>query len=162
MSDKTTAETVVETAEALKTAVPNELTNELANILRDVATSVGGAKDFMISELPDVVSQLLIWHGLYSAITTLSAIIFILVFTKALIKYSGQGELIDDTDSYNRPRYKTTLTHDSGGDIGPHIMASMCLLGAIPIAFTHINLVWLQIWVAPKVWLIEYASTLIK
>ena len=29
------------------------------------------------------------------------------------------------------------------------------------IAMSRINLEWLQIWLAPKVWLIEYASKLI-
>jgi hypothetical protein len=35
---------------------------------------------------------------------------------------------------------------------------------AVPIAagFGAINLTWLQIWIAPKVWLIEYAAGLVK
>ena len=73
----------------------------------------------------------------------------------------GQGELVREYCGFCK--YKWTLTHDDVGDLHPISMITGFITFLIVIPSTSmINLEWLQIWIAPKVWLIEYAQSLIK
>ena len=78
------------------------------------------------------------------------------------LKYSGVGTKIKESDSRWR-NHKVTLTHDEDGDIAPWIpvTATVFALAALGCAVL-INIDWLKIWIAPKVYLIEYAASLVK
>jgi len=59
--------------------VNGTLESELVSILREVTNTAADAKDFVLSELPDVVSQVILWYGIYNFIEFLIGLALILM-----------------------------------------------------------------------------------
>lgn len=134
----------------------NELEVVLTNMLVKVADSSGGAVEFLQQEIPEVVQQLLLYHGIMSFMGFLIGVIMWCVCLW-----------------HNRPSQWTNginyrLVQRSYGDsVDPTARGIICVIGVIvciaaglPIIFN--NLDWLMILLAPKLYLIEYAGNLIK
>jgi len=121
---------------------------QLEIALVDLIQSSVKAKDFLVSELPEVVEQLLMWQFWYNLIWFVGSV-GVLFFSWKQIK-----KLYKNCRDDNWKDDNVVIPNSIG----------MILLG-IPflIALVEgINLVWLQIWVAPKVYLIEYLTSLTK
>lgn len=126
-----------------------QLQNALAEIIQKATTGIDAATEFLAAEMPDVVYQLLLWYGVKSAIMCALGAALILLWLYAWCKFSGPCKGIN-------------LTHFED-EVSPHFMASLAVMW-IPLALSAsmLNLDWLQIAIAPKIWLIEYAATLVK
>ena len=119
-----------------------QLQGALSELIGKVNSGADTAIDFLGAELPDVIQQLLLWYGIYNFILfIIGLVIFVAGYYLALVKYRAaiQKEL-------------------SGG--GEPLWA--LILFAPAISFTMLNLTWLKIWIAPKIWLIEYAASIAK
>ena len=151
-------ETIVETKEIATSAISNELDKQLVEILRGVTETAGTTKDFVLAELPDVISQMLMWYGVYNFILFVIAVVIFISVGWVWKKYSGVG--IPKEGSNKRP---WTLTHNDRGEFDAHMVASLGLtIIPLVIASVNINLEWLKIWIAPKLWLIEYTAQLVR
>jgi hypothetical protein len=118
------------------------MTKELQGALTEILNGVLSAKDFMLAELPDVVQQLLLWKFYYHLSHVILGFLFVaLVF---FIRYK-----CSTLESWN-PRTD---------DLFSYVVATVVSFFTILITF---NLTWLQVWLAPKVYLIEYAASLAK
>ena len=123
------------------------MNEELQKALTEILSGVLTAKDFVLAELPEVLTQLLLWkfwHSLIIASLGVVVLICVLHFMTVYIKK------VIDLGKTNDDYYLWLIP--------------MSIIG-IPIsmaAFISINITWLQIWVAPKVYLIEYAASLTK
>lgn len=138
-----------------------QLQKSLADILAKVTSGVEAGVDFLSAELPDVVYQLLMWKMLEAGVALVFSTILLVVILVVFIKYSGEGE----EDEAIR-RHKITLTHDENGDLSPHIMftyglAAIVVPFIVAIAYQNL-LICLKIYIAPKIYLIEYAASLVK
>lgn len=130
------------------------MNEELQKVLAELFNSVINAKDFLVAELPDYISQLLVWHMLHSLLLTmLSTATFVLML---LAPYFIQR-------SYrNRGFWYIFVGGDSDNLIPIGVVWFFSFSGSFLIFRRWSNLDWLQIMVAPKVWLVEYAASLIK
>lgn len=145
------------------TTIPTTLDQALVGIINKTTNSLDSAFTFLSEQIPDVVQQLLLWHLTYSLILTIIGITLASVTTYVLIKYSGKGVIITQETASRWPKYKDTLTHDEDGEIHPRVMATSVIAIVVYIIALHlITLTWLQILIAPKIFLIEYAASLIK
>jgi hypothetical protein len=120
----------------------DELQKALATILNKTTKGVEAGVDFLQRELPDVIQQLLIWHGVKSGITFTAAIVLFAI----CIHWTVRG-------------WKWSVkTEWEAGPIG--------LVAALPAMFLGFaaleSIEWLQILLAPKLYLIEYAASLAK
>ena len=63
-----------------------------------------------------------------------------------------------------KPKYKPTMIWESNGEISFLILplAAVFVLWVSFIIAVVTNMTWLKIWLAPKLYLIEYAASLIK
>jgi len=124
-----------------------ELQKTANEALKGIIEGVASAKEFILAELPEVVQQLLMWKAAESLI------VFVICFSILLAAWVNLAFLI---------RY--LRKEDFAESIAiPWAIVSLFLtiLGtAIPLDI--INLDWLQIWIAPKVYLLEYAASLVK
>ena len=113
----------------------------LSELLNKANNGIDGASDFLVDELPDVIYQLLLWHGVYSAIISVLCIAALIVLYKASKTLSKK-----DSEFYDSPEL---------------IIILICcwLVVGVSVA-VNFNLAWLQIWIAPKAWIIEYAAKL--
>jgi len=151
-----------------------QLQTAVADILVKAATTVETAEAFILSEAPDVVQQLLAWKmwesliycsiSLALAITAVVSVRFAILgrtdrIKKAMLAY-------DNKEGWTRfgGSMVTSTAFDSIMATGG-MLPVVSLLLAIACAITAVtvpNLAWLQILIAPKIYLIEYASSLIK
>lgn len=129
----------------------DELQNQLAAALQATIEAAGTAKDFLAAELPDVVQQLLLWKMAHSIVISLIGIVVFIIVPWLIFRgyrRSSQYDALPDESSYR---------FDKSDFMTLRILLQIVfgLLSFIPINFT-----WLQIWLAPKVYLIEYAARL--
>jgi hypothetical protein len=122
-----------------------QLETALSELITKTTTGIDTASDFILAELPDVIRQMLVWHGVYNFILFICGILWVVSICVIVRKgyLYGKGKFLNDGVDY------CLYTLLSG--IATFIPTSLML-----------NVVWLQIWVAPKVWLIEYAANLVK
>ena len=97
---------------------------------------------FLSKEIPEVIQQLLLWKAIAS-----------------FIEFSSGIFLIGGTFAWLIYQYKYWTT-----PIETHPLVILNLFCVIPLIYgiSCINLIWLQIWIAPKLYLIEYAKDFLK
>lgn len=145
----------------------NERAQEaLADLLNMAIDSLEGAQTFAEAQLPDVIEQLLMWKMLESMVPASIAILlwagaaYLLIGTPAAIRRARKA--YDNREEWTRLHaYSeiTSPTYDFASLGVPRITPALLIALAGLLMF---NLTWLQILVAPKVYLLEYASNLVK
>ena len=121
----------------------NKAEEVMATVLQKAMEVAEKTGDFVTDQAPDVVQQLLVWK-LASAV--LVAAVFLFLFAML-----------------TRLAYRATKWDDVDGDV----QAMVIVFGAVGAALcgsvgVHSAMTALQIWLAPKVYLIEYTANLIK
>ena len=123
-----------------------ELQKQIASIMNDFIHAIGAAKDFAIGQAPDVIQQYLLW-GMVSNISRIVVVIIILFFSyKITFKWTDQQICNDEW------------------------CVSKIIASIICGSFSAITVVWgahaifalLQILVAPKIYLISAAASLVR
>lgn len=128
-----------------------ELQKQLASILEAATATAADAKDFMLAELPDVAKQLLLWE-LWQAAVWMTAVGVIPLVALAFwwrwaSKYMKNASTSkDDKDAC------------AGFTVGATIV--VLLWGSVAIVTNTLTIV--KVLVAPKLFLLEYAATLVK
>ena len=119
---------------------------KLIEFMDKALEGVDAGVDFVNAQLPDYIEQLLLWYAVKSGIW----------FVLGLLGLIGLFIL------FRKWHHKFIMTHDSDGVL--YFIG--IFVGIFPflvfIAMTLGNLDWLQICLAPKVWLVEYISSLAK
>lgn len=141
----------------------------LVELLQKASNGIDAAVSFSQAQIPDVVHQLLLWNMVDSLIKTLIAILTIPLVFRFMKKQCQRveiGKICDEGYSWERgnPKYRPTMVWDSKGEINFLILplAGVLIMWGLFIIATVTNMVWLKIWLAPKLYLIEYAASLIK
>ncbi|CAH9015705.1 putative TMhelix containing protein [Vibrio phage 511E55-1] len=131
-----------------------QLQGAVAQILERAISGIDSSVEFMQAELPDVVEQLLLWYAVSNVIYTLLGL-FILYASYWIIK---KPKPTDDNWMWDWSERK-----------GRHEGSMNCIFGifvlfpAIPGFILSMSIMEsIQIWVAPKIWLMEYAANLVK
>lgn len=128
----------------------DELKQKTNEALIGLIDRISQVEDFAIEQVPDVIRQLLMWNALVSA-SRFCASMFIFLGYLILIKalwakyFKGVKYFKNETAFYE------------------YVYA--CVICGVFIGIASILMIdfsWLQIWLAPKVWLIEYSAELIK
>jgi len=122
-----------------------QLQQALSDLINRSLTGLDKAGDFLNAEIPAVIQQLLLWHGVYEFIMFLIGVAFIVG-----VVYGN----------YRHFKWLRANWEQVDGD--PVLIFHIFQIGWIPLICYFINLQWLQIWIAPKVWLLEYAAQFVK
>lgn len=133
--------------------VGDKLQNALADVITKVVKAAGDATDFLIKELPDVIKQLLWWKAIQSLYWCIWPIIFTIIMYRISLHWKNKISKDDWGECLDEPIPTLKV-------VAFCIFCVATLIGIFSI-FQCFNLEWLQIWVAPKVYLIEYANKLI-
>lgn len=125
-----------------------QLQNALVELIGKASNGIDASVSFLSAEIPDVIHQLLVWYAIESAIYTVIGVAIVAMWITcerfALKKISDWNWAIEDV-----------FMHYALLGMFPRIAAFVT-------ACDMVNLDWLKIWIAPKIWLIEYASQLAK
>lgn len=140
------------------------MNDQLQQALTDILTKTTGAVEvgttFLQEQLPEVIRQLLIWKAVVSALHLAAGIVLALT-TLRFVRWAFKRPVRND-GSY---KYTPTVVYDSYGDIHPGIVLVITggfIMSLFSIRFIVNGFDWLQIWLAPKIYLIEYAASLTK
>ncbi len=115
----------------------NNVENAVVEIINKAIQGIDSTTDFLLSEIPEVIQQLLMWHfakSLALCVLFFSLSIVVAIYLFKALKESTNSELI---------------------------FILFCFL-AIFVPVTLLNNSWLMIWITPKVWLIEYTANLVR
>ena len=119
-----------------------ELAEKTQVAMVEMIESIVKAKDFAVDQAPEVVSQLLNYNmAVWFAWTALWSV-FLVVSVWGLYKFIV---LVEDDDDYV-----------------PGVALTVCTTAFfITCVWSTVFDGWLKIWLAPKVWLLEYAANLV-
>ena len=128
------------------------LDKSVATLIEGATTKGAQLVDWLYLQAPDVVNQLMLWNAIESILNCLFGVLFLAVpfiVWKVANHLRIKMEVSDWGDE--TPYWCTSIL--GGGIIS---------LASIIIAFHNINFTWLKIWIAPKVYLLEYLAHLAK
>lgn len=140
-----------------------QLETQLVEILQSVSTSVGDAKEFMIAELPDVVQQILSWYTILSIVNNIIGIILLIAMYYIIRNMLVKPKSMSTANIVQRLSFMKENYVENGIEYSPGVLLwASTVLVMFASAMSTLNIVFLKILIAPKIWLIEYAATLGK
>lgn len=126
-------------------AVKEALENATVALINKTVTGIDTAVNFLSTEIPEVIKQLLMWNFTLHFVWAVCGFILLLaVITHWIIANKS---------------YK--LTKNSDDFFAPFMVSIFVGIPGIIMFMTNM-LQSIKIWIAPKVWLIEYAAELAK
>lgn len=123
--------------------MPNNANDILINLINRAASGIDQAVDFSKAQLPDVIHQLMIWKAVSYSLSIGTILILLIICGLLLCK----GIALLRIDSGSNPGFVLMLIPGVST-----VILFIFLCGEIGDA--------VQLWLAPKVWLIEYATQL--
>lgn len=145
----------------------NEQANKiLADLLQKASDGIDAAVSFSHAQIPDVVHQLLLWNAVSSIIWQFLALVISLVISTWIYKGLKQrGERVESGGWRGCSYVGKSIFYDNDGDLsGVGFLA--CMSGGFMLICCLVTFIgnfdWLKIWLAPKLYLIEYAARLVK
>lgn len=135
----------------------DKLEKALADVIEKANSGIEAATDFVLSELPEVIQQALTWYMVESLIFFCVGLLMAALSIKI---FKFQYGLIF------KPNGELTELADDG--YGLSLLGGVCIFACFVVDFIYVicmlenifELDWLKIWIAPKLWLIEYAAKL--
>lgn len=118
----------------------SELQQRAEEVLVDLINKAAEIGSAAVDEIPLVVQELLTWKFAESLLWfTLAIVLWVLTFILGKLTWKNAEEL-DET-------------------VAPILV---CLIGLVGVSLLIFDIDWLQIWLAPRVYLLEYAASLVK
>lgn len=108
---------------------------------------------FLSGEIPDVIHQLLLWYAVKYGIEMLFGIAILVGYITVALWGFKKARAFESEATYSDSWLGYSTLAIASGAVG---------LLTLALAAYLINLQWLQILIAPKLWLIEYAAKLVK
>ena len=141
-----------------------ELQTALADLISKTLQGVDASKDFLTAEIPDVINQLMMWHGAYSFIVCFMMFLILVVLAYINIKVFRVLKYASSRpeEAKKLPSFITNYDRTRVDWVGLFPICLINLFAFVPFIVILENLDWLQVWIAPKVWLIEYMGRLVK
>lgn len=133
----------------------DQLQQELAELIGKASSGIDASASFLQAELPSVISQLLAFKLVSSAFEVVAFFAFLAAYAWSI-------------KAINKSMKNKTWAYDEYGPSDMCFPACMLIMiggaasiGIIVGIFSNITTI-LKIWIAPKIYLIEYAASLAK
>lgn len=130
----------VETSNKIATSSSDVLNAYLIDALTKTGNTIDKSVDMVMEQTPALVSETLHWYFTYNLMLCIASIIII------IFAYIGLR--------------KVNMMFDEFADKSM-VLFTISLCASIAFAFTF-NIQWLKIYIAPRLWLIEYTMHLMK
>ena len=127
----------------------------VSTLIQTSLNAIDKGTTFLSNQIPEVIQQLLLWKAVASFIEFSSGIFIIGgIFAWLIYQYKYWTTTVTTTWGDTKKRILD--------DTGPFILLNLFLIIPLLYGSSCINLIWLQIWIAPKLYLIEYAKDFLK
>lgn len=130
--------------------------------LTEVLDTAIQVKDFAVEQAPDVIKQLLAWHFTMSIIGFATAFVFLAIAFGFALYFNVKRPFPDSRSTEEEDKRGTNPRDIEWNNRGAAIIASLIGLFIAGISLVETEWIWLKILVAPKLYLIEYAASLVK
>jgi len=127
-----------------------ELQQKLLEALTSTMEAAGDVKDFTLAQVPEILQQALMWYGVY----------YFTLFAFGVLILFGVYKHLKYQFWTSRNAEKPNIYWDYYGDPKEMHVVSLLHILTILASGALINLQWLQIWIMPKLWLLEWAKEL--
>ncbi len=139
-----------------------QLQAQFVQILQSVSESAVAAKDFILAELPDVVQQTMNWYLFKSLLSNFIALIFICFAVYLVVKLCQVPKNFASANAFQRWSYDF-YRDGTFKELSPASLVVMFgIIICFIIFFMNVNLDCIKIIIAPKLWLIEYTTAILK
>ena len=134
-----------------------QLQQAISQLITMSLVAIDKGATFLSGQIPDVIQQLLLWKAWESFLHFfIVGVVLSIVIVYANIKQFNYW-MQETTDKLG---YKQTRINEHYGALSMFNIVQLIWVFILPQAIC--NLTWLKIWIAPKVYLIEYAKEFIK
>ena len=127
----------------------------VSTLIQTSLNAIDKGTTFLSNQIPEVIQQLLLWKAIASFIEFSSGI-FIIGGIFAWLIYQYKYWTVETKNKWG------DTTKRISGDNGPFVLLNIFCVIPLLYGSSCINLIWLQIWIAPKLYLIEYAKDFLK
>ena len=127
----------------------------VSTLIQTSLNAIDKGTAFLSNQIPEVIQQLLLWKAVASFIEFSSGIFIIGgIFAWLIYQYKYWTTTVTTTWGTKKIRLYA--------EAGPFSLLNIFLIIRLLYGSSRINLIWLQIWIAPKLYLIEYAKDFLK
>ena len=127
----------------------------VSTLIQTSLNAIDKGTTFLSNQIPEVIQQLLLWKAIASFIEFSSGIFIIGgIFAWLIYQYKYWTTTIESKWGEKKVRFLS--------ETGPFSLLNIFLIFPLLYGSSCINLIWLQIWIAPKLYLIEYAKDFLK
>lgn len=130
------------------------LDKTVSTLIEGATTKGAQLVDWLYQQSPEVVSQLLVWNAVESAIKFMLGGIVLcvpIVAYKVIAHFHKKLEVAGMSTSASDSFWAISI-----------VPSAIATVASSIAAFNLINFTWLKIWIAPKVYLLEYLAQLVK
>lgn len=142
----------------------DKLETLLIDAIEKTQAGIGEAVDFAVTQAPEVIEQLLMWKVVSSlivwSICILIMIAILYFWYYVFFKAERPKEKSHKTAFWYWWYHEDAPTVDVGVAVGGG--AFSFLMFVVSFCLWAHNFTWLKIWIAPKLYLLEYAAALVK
>lgn len=124
----------------------NALDSVLADAIQKTQGGIEKAVDFSLEQAPLLIQEALTWYGVKSFLSMLLSVAILIALVVIFVKAF---------------KWAKKHNYDEEDMFFGCLFFAMGSIIPIVIAASFFSIEWIQIWIAPRVWLIEYASKLI-
>ena len=139
-----------------------QLQAQFIQIIQSVSESAASAKNFVLAELPDVAQQVINWYLFKSVFENIIALIWIIFAIYLLTKLFQVPVNKSKANKFQLFCYEFT----SDGETQELMPTVFIPVGAIIIcvllSISYFNMDCFKIIIAPKLWLIEYTTNILR
>jgi hypothetical protein len=127
----------------------------LVELLQKAVGGIDAAVSFSQAQIPDVVHQLLVWNFVSAVMAQLFGLLIAAGSIYAVLLVLKSGKRGDKWTRFSPGSDIASMSYEMSFPTA----VAVSLLGVLIIIC---NFDWLKIWLAPKLYLLEYAASLIK
>jgi hypothetical protein len=152
------ASAVANAAGSVASTANDILKTYLIKALDKTGNLVDKAVDMVQEQAPILVHEVLQWYFAYNLIMFiigLALVIGVFVMNYKHYKFCAAQQKLDYKD-------RSPFYTEEGWEIGRFFGTIIFTAVPLVVALFILNLDWLKIWIAPRLWLIEYTAQLVK
>ena len=139
-----------------------QLQAQFVQIIQSVSESAASAKNFVLSELPDVAQQVINWYLFKSVFENSIALICIIFAIYLLIKLFQVPVTKSKANKFQLFCYEFTRDGEIKELMPTVLIPVAAIIICIVISIYNFNLDCFKILIAPKLWLIEYTTHILR
>lgn len=143
----------------------SNLETALAEAINKSVAAAETATDFVIGELPGFITEVLLWYGVHSFILFVAGML--MMFGSVYCLRIAKSKIPPVPENGKQTWFWYYWMHKESHEMS--VAATFSVMGVCVSAFVIfmwgvklLNLTWLKIWIAPKLFLIEYAAQMVK